>query len=236
MNKTIRLILIGILLISCFLMGTATAEQEDVVEVELLTYITPQDIRENDFDVCVSISATNIPQEYHPVTIKYLFNGEEIFTSRENYSGGGFAYNRWFNIDKKFDGLSGYTEMQVIASNGSLIYSEQKYQRIYLFDPQKKTAELQLISVEISKNDQGLFGIFKEDLYQAKFFIKNMNSSLAFKGKITFGDFRPIENNWQVSKKDVVLGPREYLVISRTNMTEEMLLNIKTDLSYCSSC
>ena len=218
------------ILVGCSFVGTASAE----IEVELLTYITPQDIREDDFDISVCIEAQNIPSSEYPLEIIYFLNDDMIFNRTIDGSSGNFSFNTWFSMEGKPRNLYAKTKVLVLNSTGFLIASPVGFELIHMIDPFKKTAELQLVSMEISRKDKGLFEFFEEDSYQTTFSIKNMNYTFSFKGTIDFGDFRPL-GNWQVSK-EVILGPGETFEIIGPDMTETDLEDIRTRLCYCAFC
>ncbi len=220
-------------LINCLFSGTATAKPEQI-EVELLTYITPQDIKEEYFEVSVLIKARHISPEMYPIEIMYFMNGDLIFNKTMNGTGSVFSLNKWFSLDGKPGNMYGDTNVLIFDSNGSIIGSAERYEPIYLIDPYKETAELQLVSMNIEKINDGILGWFKEDSYQATFSVKNMNYTFAFWGTMDFGDLGVL-CDWKFSES-IVLGPRETIEIVRSEMTEEDLKDLKTELRYCVFC
>ena len=228
MNKNnIKLILVGMILISCFLMGTASAE------VELFTYLTPQDIREDDFDISVEIKSWNISSSEYPLKIEYLLNDEKMFNKTIG-NGSTWSLSTWFSVQGKSDRLYPRTEVLVYNSTGFLIDSVNKYEPTYLIDPFKETADFQLISINIEKIDDGILGWFKEDSYQTTFLVKNMNHTFAFKGDINFGDLGVL-SDWKFSER-MIIGPRQTIKIEGPKMTEGEMKDIKTELRYCVFC
>ena len=231
--KTIRIFIV-ILLVSCFLMGTATAEED--VEVELFTCITPNDVRTGHYEVRAETIVKGTEEEMYPVKIMYFLDNKEVFNNTFDKSinglNSGFVNHKWFALSGEPNGVYRNIKVIVFNKNGTVIGSVSKYEPIYIVDQDTK-AELQLVVIKISKIDDGILGWFKKDLYQTTFSVKNMNSSLAFKGTITIGGSGI--RSWRETET-LILGPRNIIEIEGPILKEEDLSSIRTELRYCTFC
>lgn len=228
MNKLIFILLAGTILASGI--TTVAADPDYGVTIDMLTYVTPTDIKNNTYDVNVKIIAEDIPVWAYPLTIKYFYDGKETLNSTLEYHGyNSFSKNAWFSLDGKPDGTNMNTEVQIISAAGTLVGLGDRYEPVYVFSPDQENFSVQVIAVNISqKENDGILGFMKEDFYETKFTVKNMDENYAFKGILEFGDLG-VASAWK-TKDNILLGPLETFEIKGPILNEKSLQNIRTEI------
>lgn len=227
MKKNIIYILIGLFLIGNLGIQNAVADPEYNVNIDMVTYVTPADIKNGSVDVNVKIIATDIPVWAYPLTVVYFYEKNETLTSTVEYHGyDSFNKNTGFTLNSKPDSWYKNTEVQIFSSNKTLIARTYKYEPVYLFSQDQNNFTFQVESVGISEIDQGISGLFKENLYEATYTIRNTDNRYAFKGTLEFGDLRTA-GDWK-TKVETLLGPGQTIEIKRSAMTFNDLNDMQT--------
>jgi len=148
---------------------------------------------------------------------------------------GNFGMSKGFHLDGLPDVNFKHSEVQLISTNGVLIGLANRYEPVYLHDPDQEIFDLQLVSINISKIENSeMFSFLKDDLYETSFVIKNLNKTYAFSGTLEIGDFG-VMKRWMANRTGTI-GPRWSVEVKGPIMTDEDLRDLRTELRYCSFC
>lgn len=234
MRANIIYILIGLFLIGNMSIQTAAADPEYGVKIDMVAYVTPDDIEQNNYTVNVYIKAENLASWMYPLTMRYIYEGREIsnITIESGYSS--FSHVTWFKEDGAPNYVYKQSEVQLI-SRGSLIGLGDRYEPTYTFDRDQKEFDLQVVGVHLAlMKKEGIFGFMNENLYKTKFTIKNLNQTYAFKGIVEVGDFG-VMSRLKINRTGTI-GPGMSVEIDGPIMNDKDIQDIRTEIRTCSFC